>query len=236
MFIVKKRTLFAVISAAVLGAALILYLLSGRIYLYVFSRTHNLDISCSKITNISFGHFEVTDLMMRDRASGFSISSKASSMLFRIRDIRLKDVTIDFRFKDVRFGKKGGKENLIYSSLTGLVAIPFDSRWQYNEMSGKIKTMKGGSEIKDFSAAGKDIKLSIKGTVLENDTINLDIIIYFGKELYDMIAPEVAGILLSKEENDWSSLSVHLEGDYKTPSIQLSSKLFRLNIKAISGT
>lgn len=235
MTAVKKGIIFGAALAAILGAVLITFFSLGHIYLSVFSRLYNLDISYSRLRNVSFDRFQLKDFTMRDKKTGFSVFSKTASLHFRIRDMRFKDAGIDFAFKDVHFGKEGGKGSLVYDTLTGLVAAPFDSRWQYTEMSGKVKTLKDGLEIKDFAVTGKDIKVSLNGAISGNDRINFDIIIYFGKELYDKIPPEMAGILLAKEESGWSSLSVHLEGDYKTPAIQLSSKLFRLNIRAISG-
>jgi hypothetical protein len=74
------------------------------------------------------------------------------------------------------------------------------------------------------------MKLAFNGSMRKDNTIKSDIVIYFADELTGKIPSELTNLVLTQEESGWKSLSVKLEGNYTMPTIQVSSKLFRLNI------
>jgi hypothetical protein len=89
--------------------------------------------------------------------------------------------------------------------------------------------------IKDFLAKSDLMKLSFNGDIRRDNTIKSDIVIYFSDELTRKIPPELTKLVLTQEDPGWKSLSVKLEGNYTMPTIQVSSKLFRLNIGVKDG-
>ncbi len=70
----------------------------------------------------------------------------------------------------------------------------------------------------------------LKGTLKNCTTIKSEVTIYFADKLTGKIPPELTNLVLKGEDGGWKSLSVQLDGDYSKPSIQVSGRLFRLNI------
>ena len=84
-------------------------------------------------------------------------------------------------------------------------------------------------------AIGDEIKLSIKGTVSDENIINTDITIYFSDKVTGRVPEELSRVLMRDEDGGWKSLAVNLKGNYNTPSIEVAGKLFRLKIGVASG-
>lgn len=204
----------------------LIYMSLGHIAVYLFARANNLDISYSSLvgsgTNLIFKNFRVTN-----KALGLGISAGTAA-------IRPKLKGYEFDFADVRFLKKDGDETTSYENLAGLVAVPFKGSWVYKEISGEVEPYSNGLEVKKLDAVSDEIKLHITGKFNADNTVDTDIKIYFGPGITKKIPEELSKVILTDEDAGWKSLSVGLAGNYAEPSIQVSSKLFRLNIKSIS--
>lgn len=214
---------FIVIVALVASA---LYLSSNRIAVYFFSKAYNLDIAYKNLKGSYFKKVMFDNLNVIDRKNGIGFFAKSA-------DIR-PGAIIDFCLRDVHFIKKGDEPAATYDNLTGLVSIPFSSRWTYKELSGKIRPSRRGIDVDGLIATSDEIKLSLTGAIYYDNTIKSDIVIYFSDKLIEKIPDELSKIVLRDEKDGWKSLSVKLEGNYNMPSIQVSGKLFRLNIGVTS--
>lgn len=213
----------------------ILFLFSGTIAIYIFSKTHNVAVSYKDLRVSFLNGLVFNDLNVHDNATGLGIFAKHANIKVRFSDPFFRNITLGLDLADVNFVKGHAKDAGLYDTLSGLVSVPFESRWQYKKISGSIRTKRDGTELKDFKAASEDIRLAFSGDVYNDDTIKFDIAIYFSGTVTAKIPEELSGVILTREPDGWSGLVVRLEGDYKTPAIQVSSKLFRLNIKALSS-
>ena len=84
--------------------------------------------------------------------------------------------------------------------------------------------------IKTFSASGRDVRVILSGDLYYNNIADIDVAIYFSKNALKEVPPELYSVLMRDEPNDWKSFSVKIKGDMKSPSMQISGKLFRFNI------
>ena len=142
-----------------------------------------------------------------------------------------KSMDIDFKFRDVHFIRSKPEEaRSIYDSLNKLVAAPFEGRWTYKDVSGTVEIFSNGLTLKNFIANGNEIRLSISGDMYYNNKVNTDITIYFSKHVLKDIPNELSSVIMREEPQEWKSFSVNMKGDYKSPSLKVSGKLFRLNI------
>lgn len=229
----NKMILFFIFLAI---AAFTLYLSSGRIIIYVASKMCGMNISYKSLRNASFTEISFNDLNVIDGGTGLGFFSKYAKMRPIWHAGFFQDMTIGFDLRDVRFIKKGEEKAGAYDTLAGLVFTPFNSRWSYKEISGKVRVYREGLYIKDLQALSDEIKLLFTGTVYRDKTIDSDIVIIFSDKLIEDIPEELSNVVLRDEKDGWKSLSVSLTGDYKAPSIQVSGKLFRLNIGTTSDS
>lgn len=217
---------FLIFFATLILIAFIVYLSLGHVAMYIFAKAHELDISY-KSCGVPFTY---NGLNVIDKKTGMGFFAHSASFEPRWNN----GLTVNFDLKAVHFIKKdSGKPTETYDSLMELVAVPFHSRWIYKKISGQVSPVKEGVRIRDLRAVNDEVTLSFTGDIYNNNTIKTDIKIYFSDIVLAKIPGELSKVMLADEKNGWKSLSVHLEGNYKEPSIQVSSKRFRLNIKTI---
>ncbi|MFA6320691.1 MAG: hypothetical protein WCY36_02400 [Candidatus Omnitrophota bacterium] len=222
-------------AAAVLVFILVLIASAGvfyidRIVTVVLEKKYDLGISykgCSK--NFS-GEFTFKDLSVASNATGMGIFSGTAKIKPSLKD---KKVLLDFALTDGKFLKKSAAGPVQYDTLTALVSAPFSSEWRYKKISGQVEPTDNGMKINNFEAVSDEIRLSLNGELFGNGDIRTKVVIYFASELTAKIPPEFAAMLLTSEQNGWKSLSVNLTGNPNKPAIQVSSKAFRLSIKAV---
>ncbi len=224
-----RKKIFLIFLVILVATAITLCLSLDRIFIYIFARSHNLDITYQK-TPLPEGGLTYVDLFVFSRRAGTGLFSNLASFRPRWNG----ELVVGFNFKMVHFVERWpDKPPGASSVLDDLVAIPFGSHWIYKEISGEIIPCKDGVKIKDFTATSDDIRISLAGYFFNDHTVKADVVIYFSDKLAATIPGELSKVLLAKEEGGWNSLSVHFEGNLKTPSIQLSSKRFRLNIAPV---
>ena len=213
----------------ILITAVVLFLASGRLVIYLFSNAYGLDVSYKNMKILSFNELSFTDLKVIDRRTGLGIFSRESL----INPVLEKRIAIDFKFKAVSFIKNETASEGNFDSLAAIVSMPFASRWTYKEISGKVTPSKEGMHIEKLTATSDDMRLKLSGDIFRDNTIKADIVIYFSESLAKNMPKELSGVILNAESDSWKSLSVKLAGNYKEPSIQIYSKLFRLNINEL---
>ena len=182
------------------------------------------------MAKVTLGGMAFDGLTIVDKTKGIGISSENATIALEWNGPDPRNATVGFDLYDVRFVKKAIEKAALYDTLDGLVALPFGSNWIYKEMSGKVRHSKEALTIKGFLAKSDLMKLAFNGSMRSDNTIKSDIVIYFADDLTRKIPPELIKLVLTQAEPGWKSLSVKLEGNYTMPTIQVSSKLFRLNI------
>jgi hypothetical protein len=225
-----KIIIFIVIFLVIMVA--VLYFSFDHVLIYVLSKAYNLNFSYSSLKMESFNHYILEDLNIINKKMGLGLFSRYADIKLTWNRLPFKNMITDFSLKEVNFLKEEpvGKA-VCYDSICELVSVPFDSNWTYKEISGKIQPFEDGINIMDFMAVSDEIKLSFRGTIFYTQTLNIDAVIYFSDKLVGKIPKELSTVILQNEDNGWKSLSVKLTGDYKAPSIQVTSKLFRLSVQ-----
>lgn len=224
-----RNTLLIAAVVLVAGAGALIPFLP-KIVLGAFGSAYNLDIQYKNLKKVTLGGMAFDGLSIVDKAKGIGISSENAAITLGWNGLDPRNATVGFNLYDVRFVKRSVERASSYDTLDGLVALPFSSDWIYKEISGKVRSSKEGVTIKDFLAKSDLMKLAFNGSMRADNTIKSDIVIYFADDLTKKIPPELIKLVLTQEEPGWKSLSVKLEGNYTMPTIQVSSKLFRLNI------
>ena len=225
----KYKTI--VIAGAIAALVVILYASFGRVICFAAAKFSGLDISYKKIEKRSFGEFVFDGLKVTDPKRGVGFRS-SRARIGPVRDYKFPNhVTLDFKLNDIHLIMRREAQPEAYDSLAGLISVPFAGRWMYKEISGSVTIFNGGVTLKDTKAASDDIRLDLSGTVRRDNKLDAAMVIYFSRNLISKIPPELSGVILTEAPGDWKSLSVNLTGDFNTPSIQIASKLFRLNIR-----
>lgn len=224
-----KTALFAI--AAVLALlSLLLYIYGDRVAVFLISRTGNIDVSYTASRHSSFQEFDFTNLTVSDNDTGMGITAKEAKITPRWSDLLAGRLSGSFKLAGVSFMDRASADKAGYESLSGLVAMPFSSRWQYREITGSITVWSNSIHIQDLNAASDEIKLSVSGDLWNDHTISSDIKIFFSKDLFSKIPDDIVMMVLADEPDGWRSLSVKLTGNYTKPSIQITGRAFRFNI------
>lgn len=202
----------------------------AQIAAFIFARSNNIDISYRQVTAGSFTEFIFKDLKVSWPHQGIGLSASGAGIKLISGGSSPLSVATDFVLNDVRFTRKGSGKEISYNNIDGLIAAPFSGLLRYKTVSGKIGAVKDGIELKDFLASGDEIRFSLDGTLVDNSVIAATVTIYFAKDLAGRIPPELANMALKDETDGWKSLALKLEGDLSKPSVQVTGRLFRLNI------
>ena len=169
------------------------------------------------------------------KAYGLNISYRHADMTPRFVN---GEILIDFDLKDVKVIKNtlSTSAERSYNSLSDLVAAPFSGAWTYERVSGTIKPSLKKLEIIRLTAEAKEFKLTAKGmTNYESKSTDMDIVLDFSDSLIRKIPKELSGAVLKDNPGGWKSLSVNIKGDFRSPSISITGRMFRLNIKELSN-
>jgi len=227
-----KRLLYITAAVALALAAAISAVAFNfpKIAVGVFEAVTGLDVKYDKMLLKTGGSLAFDGLTITDSKKGLGIFSKDATVMMLWNGPDPRKAALAFDLKVVHFIKVAKDGAPSYDTLDGLVALPFDDRWIYDELSGKVSGPKGDIVIRDFMAKSPQIRLSFNGEMTRTDKIRSDIVIYFAESLTSKIPPELTKLVLKDEPDGWKSLTVKLDGDFRAPSIQVSSKLFRLNI------
>lgn len=218
-----------------LSMAALLYMGFDRILIYFVSKAYDVTISYSDFEMRSLHKFIFNDLSIVNKKTGFGLFARYADIEPEWhRGAFFKNLMIDFKLQDVNFLREVPAEHISgYDTLYKLISVPFDSNWTYGRIVGKIGPSDDGMNITDLTATSDDIRLSFTGTIFSNQTLDSSVMICFSDKVTSNIPLELSTVVLQNEANGWKSLSVKLAGDYRAPSIQLSNKLFRLNIKMV---
>lgn len=210
------------------------YLFFDHIMIYFLSRASSLSISYSDFKAASLNEFIFNDLTIINKKIGFGLFSQSADIKPIWRRASSGNMMINFNLQDVNFLKDESTQGLAnHDNLYRIVSIPFDSNWTYKTIVGKIEPFGERINITDCIATSDDIKLSLNGTIFYDQTLDMNAVIYLSDKVTGTIPKELSVVILQNEPGGWKSLSVKIEGDYRSPSIQLSSKLFRMNIKTV---
>ena len=227
----KALLIFAVVAAL---AAAGIFVTWDRIVIYIAAKDYGLSMSYSSVKNMNFKELQFRDFTVieKNRRAGLFASQATlwPAIGIQARDSR----SLAFVLKGVRFipgPKKGAGED---DMLMDLIAMPFSGEWAYSDIEGEVFDQEKGLFIRKLVATGDMMRLSVNGYLYKNNTVDANITIYFSKNSIRELPESVTGVVLKNEEGDWKSLSAHLTGDLSGPSIELSGKLFRLNIKQVT--
>lgn len=225
----SKKLLIAAVIAVLAAAAL--YLLSNRILIYVISKIYGMELKCGSIEGSPFSEMRITDLTAFNKNAGFGISATDARIINKSGLNIFDNVGLEMDVKDLYFIKGPSKEN--YNDIPNLMMVPFNSKWKYSMISTKVRLFKEKITISAFNAVGDDIKLDFNGDLFYDNRISGNMKIYFSQTLLKKIPEPLADEALSGEADGWKSLQLNISGDYKSPSINISSKLFRMNVKSV---
>lgn len=229
------RIKIIIISAAILAAALAAYLSFDKIVIFTLSKFYGINMSSTALNKDKVNGYSFENLKVLNRRLGIGFFSARSNLRINERTSILRSLDIDFKFRDVHFIRSLPESlaNLMYDSINRLVAIPFEDRWTYKDVSGTVEIFSNGLTLKNFAANGNEIRLYLSGDIYYNNTVDMDVTIYFSKEVLKDIPSELHSVIMREEPQEWKSFSVKIKGDYRSPSLEVSGKLFRLNVGTV---
>ena len=223
----------AVLAGGLAAAITISYISFGPILVALASLSSGLDIHYDRIERCTFKEIALSGLKVTDKKRGIGFFARYGSFRPEWSIRSPSHISADFNLRGLHLIKEGPAKNEgeAYDSLGKLVTVPFRGQWTYKDISGNVSTFDKGVHIKNLNAISEDIKLEFNGKVYDDNRIDSEMVIYFSEKLTGNMPKELSEVVLTSEGDGWYSLAVNLTGDYANPSIQISSKLFRLNIK-----
>lgn len=223
------------IASIIVVIAVVVTLLFDKIPALILSKFYGINISYKDVKKDSANGYLFENLKILNTRLGVGFySSKASLKLNKTTSL-LKSLDIDFKFRDVHFIRNTPEEAVgSYDSLNKIVSIPFEGRWAYKDVSGTVEIFSNGLTLKNLAANGNEIRLLLSGDIFYNNTINTDITIYFSKDILKVIPAELSSVIMNDEPKEWKSFSVKTKGSLSAPSLQVTGRLFRLNIGTVS--
>jgi hypothetical protein len=211
------------------------YLNFDKIALFAISKLYSQEITYKHLSKDPKAGLVFEDLRMINSKLGLGFFSRRATIKHSWSKKWLKNVLLDFKFKDVHFIKKEpDQKKAAYDTLSQVIAMPFEGRWMYKEVSGAVEIFSNGITVKRFSADGKEMRLAVTGDLYYNNVVDVDITIYFSKDALKEIPPELHSVIMMDESNDWKSFSVKVKGDLSSPAIQIKGKMFQLNFSTIT--
>ncbi len=228
----RVRVAAVVVGACIAASALLIFLSRERIGLYLISRSYGLEVSYAKLAKGPSGEYILSGFRALYRKADMGISSREARVTPAWRFAYPVRFHADFKLRDVKLlaGMRGSG-----GGIASLISIPFEERWTYDEVSGRIETGDDAIYIKYLSARGDEISFSFSGILRAKKTLDADLVIYFSKDAATAVPEAFQETVLSNEGEGRKSLSVHLAGDLKAPSVTLSGKMFRLNVKTVTN-
>lgn len=226
----KTRILFLAIAAALI--CLVAYLNFERAAVYIFAKANGLEVTYRGVRRGAPGEFLFRDLAIVESKSGIGLRANEAKIRVSASGPALNGISLIFDMEEVNFIKAVSSESS-FSDVEGLVSGAFSDNVKYEKLSGCVKRSGDSIEIKDLVATGDLMRTNLSGRMGRSGDINLDCVIYFSEQIKRKIPKEVSEIILKDDTAGWPSLSVHIEGDYKAPAINISGKHFRLNIREV---
>lgn len=221
--------------AALVIAAAALYMTWDRIVIYFVAEKYDVAISYTSVRNQNFRELQFENMRIIDRARGSGLFALHAKLWPAIGLQAEGARSVSFELKGVKFIPSVKKEKASERDyMMDIIALPFDGKWAYKDMAGDLAEHEKGIYVRKFVASGDMMNLSVNGYLFKNNVVDLNLTVYFSPAMLKEVPDSVTGVVLKQETGGWKSLSAHLTGDLSQPSIELSGKLFRLNIKQIS--
>lgn len=226
------RLKIIIICTAILAAAFAAYLSFDKIVIFALSKFYGINMSSTALSKDKTNSYSFENLKVLNRRLGIGFFSARSNLRINEKTPIFKSLDINFKFRDVHFIRSSpeGRANIMYDSINKLVAIPFEDRWTYKDVSGTVEIFSNGLTLKNFTANGNEIRLSLSGDIYYNNIVAMDVTIYFSKEVLKDIPNELCSVIMKEEPQEWKSFSVKIKGDYHSPSLEVSGKSFRLKV------
>jgi hypothetical protein len=202
-----------------------------KIFVFALSKVYGISVSYTSLAKDRSAGYSLDNLKILNRRIGIGFFASRANLKLNKKTSLLKSLDIDFRFRDVHFITTRPEKALgVYDSLNKLVAVPFEGRWKYRNINGTAEIFSNGLTLKDMSANSSEIRMAMSGDMFYNNTMDMAITIFFSGGILKDIPPEIQSVMLKDEPDGWKSFCVKLTGDYHSPALNITGKLFRLNI------
>ena len=128
--------------------------------------------------------------------------------------------------KGTKFYKNVG----LLDSVADLLVIAIMPDVEFDEIKGILQLHKDGVFIKDFSAHNDKMRIRGGGRIDKNGSLDCDINFSFSRDITDKVPDPVKEAILREEGEGWMGIAFKARGNYKRPSLHISSEMIKLNI------
>ncbi len=224
--------MLSIVIVCIVGMALVIsfFIAFDRIVAAIVSRYSGLRMTYSRLSPDRTGKIIVRGLELTEPKSGLALHAEKGVLKPRMEFGPGTRFGISFTLEGAHFNKHEKGPRAGYSTFSDLAVIPFQHAWNYSVISGDIVFDGKTIEVRNFKAQSADIRLDIKGSLSAESKIDATIKVSFSGDAGRQIPEEIAVPVLQDEGDGWKYLTVRVQGDYRAPAVQISSKLFRLDI------
>jgi hypothetical protein len=145
---------------------------------------------------------------------------------YNIAKLLFKKMDFTFDLKDVKLYQDVG----LFDSVADMLIIKAMPDIEFNEIKGAIALRKNGIFIENLCAHNSKMKINGKGWIDNNGAVDGEVNFSFSKEVTDTIPDVVKITLLKNEDKDWMGIALKIKGNFKKPTLRISSDTLKLNI------
>ena len=131
-----------------------------------------------------------------------------------------------FNLSDIKLYQNVG----LLDSVANMLVISIMPDVEFEEIKGVLQLRKDVVYIKDVYAYNEKMRIRGSGWINKDGLLNCDVNFSFSKDVTDMVPDAVKAVILKREGGGWMGIALKVGGNYKKPSLHITSETLKLNI------
>ncbi|MBN1872283.1 MAG: hypothetical protein JW800_06900 [Candidatus Omnitrophica bacterium] len=196
-----------------------------RILLLPIERKYDIKIEFSKSTIMLSSNISMNNVSILDK----------NKQLYYIGDTEIK-----YNATELLSAKKRASFNLkrlkvynnvrILDSVAEILVISTLPQFEFDEIDCRAEFRRSSIYIDHLIARNNSMHVEGGGLIGKDGLLDCKLKFSFAKSVTDEIPDAIKKTLLTKEDGGWRSIKFDLTGNYKKPTLSISSSLLKLNI------
>ena len=172
------------------------------------------------------GSVSLKEITVTDKTGRLYYCKKAD-IKYNLSNLLFKKKEFLFVFEEIKFYRNIG----LLNSIANMLVISKMPNAEFQKINGALRLRDGGVYIKNIYAYNNSIRIKGEGCVDKDGALDCDMNFSFCKDITDKIPGVVKATLLRNEGDGWMGMPIKTYGNYKKPSLRITTNGVQLNIK-----